>query len=252
MREERVSSHLQALRRTVLISLLCIIGGSACAFPFYRDLFSFAMKTLPLNHWGNFSETPLLILTPLEGVNVALKVSFLVGFCLTSPVWGGCWISFIWPALLEKEKRVAFSFLIGSGFSGVIALLIAYYFTLPLVNEILFTFSSAIGQNAWSLASYLDYLFLFFFSHVGVGEGIWVMWCLVHYQFVTAEQLAAKRRHMIVISLILGALLTPPDVVTQLLFALPLIGCYEIAIAYAHWVARWRHRPAARNQRALT
>ena len=60
-----------------------------------------------------------------------------------------------------------------------------------------------------------------------------VIFLLVHYRLISTDTLVAKRRPMVVAAFILGAILTPPDVITQLALALPLIGLYEIAIVYS-------------------
>ena len=120
-------------------------------------------------------------------------------------------------------------------FSVACGCAIAYCFTLPLANEYLTFFNSSIGQNAWTLNHYVNYVLFLSFGHAIAAELALLLFVLVHYRFLSPEWLISKRRYMIVVAFILGALLTPPDVLTQILLAVPLMGIYEIAILYAKW-----------------
>ena len=106
--------------------------------------------------------------------------------------------------------------------------------TLPIANDYLSLFNSSIGQNAWTLDHYVNYVLCLCLGHAIAAELSVLLLVLVHFGLLSAEWLIAKRRVMIVGAFILGALLTPPDVLTQLLLAFPLIGIYEIAICYAN------------------
>lgn len=175
----------------------------------------------------------LVLLGPLEGMLMALKTSFWVGTVGTSPLWLLFLMQFIMPGLRIREKRLAWSFLVTSIVLVSIGCLFAFYITIPIANQYLLTFNQSIGVNLWSLEHYLDYtLFLLLANGIAfelAAIGIFA----VRLGFVSAETLVAYRRHAIVSAFILGALLTPPDVLTQLLLAFPLIGLYESLILYA-------------------
>src|SRR5204863_41436 len=110
-----------------------------------------------------------------------------------------------------------------------------YYVTLPLANQYLFLFNNSIGQNAWTLIHYVQYVLFLCLGHAIAAELGLLLLTLVHFRFLSPDWLIAKRRYMIVLAFVLGAFLTPPDVLTQLLLALPLIALYEVAIWYAKW-----------------
>lgn len=176
---------------------------------------------------------PLVILGPLEGMKIALKTAFLVGFVLTAPLWGFCLAKFIAPALRREEKRAAIPFLLTSAGFIVMGGAFAYYVTIPLANAYLAQFNSLIGVNLWSLSHYLDYsLFLLIANAAAFQLAVFGLFA-VHYRLVTAETLSSHRRGAIVAAFILGALLTPPDVATQILMAIPLIALYESVVLYA-------------------
>ncbi len=182
--------------------------------------------------------SPLLILGPLDGLALVFKLSLWLSIALTAPLWGWYWLRFILPGLKEQERRLLVPFLIGSLISLSLGVAFAYYVTLPLATHYLTHLNLSIGQNAWSLNHYINYLMLVCLGHAIAAELGLLLLFLVHFRLLSPSWLIAKRRYMIVLAFILSALLTPPDVLTQVLLALPLIGLYEISI----WYARWRSR----------
>ena len=175
----------------------------------------------------------LVLFGPTEGMLTALKVSFWLGLLLSSPVWATLLLRFALPALYPNERRLLWLFLGGTLTALLAGFSFAYLVTIPFANSYLETFNASIGRNLWSLSHYLDYTLMLMIANGMAFEFGLALFLLVHIGFLTAGWMASKRRHMIVLAFILGALLTPPDVPTQLMLALPLIGLYELAILYA-------------------
>ncbi len=175
----------------------------------------------------------LVLFGPIEGMTLSLKVCFWLGLILSSPIWLWLIFRFFAPGLRKQERQLAVPFLgLAALFlAGGIAL--AYFITIPLANQYLWTFNADIGTNLWSLSQYIHYSFFLMLANGGAFELGLVLFVLVHLGILGAEAMAAKRRHMILIAFILGALLTPPDVLTQVMLAVPLILLYELAIIYA-------------------
>jgi len=184
------------------------------------------------------NQPALLIMGPIEGMSLVLKTCLWLSLALTSPVWGWVWLQFVLPALRKNERMVLYPFLILSLLFLAMGGAIAYYVTLPIANHYLLYFNNSIGQNAWTFMHYMDYLLFLCLGHAVAAELALLLFILVHFRFLSADWLAGKRRHMIVSILVLSALLTPPDVLTQLFLAIPLIGVYEVAIQYAKWRKR--------------
>lgn len=180
-----------------------------------------------------FPVNRLVVFGPIEGMMTMLKVCFWCGVVGSSPLWIYLALQFVAPALRSHEKKLIFPFLAFSLIFSLIGIAFAYYLTIPLANQYLYSFNSSIGLNLWSLAQYLDYTVILLLSNGLAFELSLILFFLVHYGIVSAEALKAKRRLMIVLAFIIGALLTPPDVLTQVMLALPLIGLYELTIVYA-------------------
>lgn len=177
----------------------------------------------------------LWIFGPLEGIMTACKVCFWVGLIGTSPIWIWLVMQFVAPALRSEELRLVFPFLVASLLCLIAGFFCAYYFTIPLSNQYLIDFNSDIGSNLWSLSQYVDYtLFILLANGLAFELGC-ILFLLVHFRILNVDKMVRIRRYMIVAAFVLGAILTPPDIVSQLLLAIPLIILYEIAIVYARF-----------------
>lgn len=179
-----------------------------------------------------------LVMGPLEGLILVFKICFWISLCLTAPIWSWFGLQFVLPGLYQRERSFLFIFLISSLCCLILGIAAAYYVTLPIANQSLFLFNSTIGQNAWTLAHYINYVLILCFGHAIAAELALFLFILVRFGFLPSEWLITQRRWMIVLAFVLGALLTPPDVLTQLLLAIPLVILYEFAILYAKWIAR--------------
>ena len=180
----------------------------------------------------------LVLLGPLEGLCVALKLSFFMGLLLSSPFWGWVIIRFISPGLQKKENHLMKSFFILSLIFILTGCSFAFFVTIPVANTYLLAFNEGLGTNLWSLERYLDYsLFLIFANGVAFELGAIGIF-FVQLRIVSAETLKVNRRYAIVAAFIIATLLTPPDVLTQLLLAIPLIIIYEGIIIYAQLLFR--------------
>ena len=178
----------------------------------------------------------LAVFGPVEGMLITFKVCFWLGVVLAAPFWVYFVLNFIMPALRADERRLILPFLGLSLLFMSTGACLAYLMTIPMANQYLQVFNASIGLNFWSLSQYLDYtLFLVLANALAFEMGV-ILLFLVHYGVLTASMMASKRRHMIVMAFILGALLTPPDVLTQFMLAIPLMGLYELILIYARFL----------------
>lgn len=175
----------------------------------------------------------LVLFSPIEGVLSAFKTCFWVGLVGTSPVWLLFLLNFVAPALHPHERRLLMPFLLLSLLFLSAGIAFAYFVTIPLANQYFITFNEGIGVNLWSLANYLDYTVVLLLSS-GLAFEIAVMGLfLVHFGMLSPEKMRGKRQYAVVGAFIIGALLTPPDIFSQLMLAIPLILLYEFLIVYA-------------------
>ncbi|WP_292662037.1 twin-arginine translocase subunit TatC [Nitratifractor sp.] len=161
---------------------------------------------------------------------VALKVSFFAGLLLALPVilWQ-LWL-FIAPGLYEHEKKMVLPFVIGGSVMFIIGVLFAYYVVTPFGFQFLITFGSFLYTPLINIEDYVG-----FFTKIMLGFGIAFEMPVVAYflglmGLITDRTLKDFFKYAIVIIFLLAALLTPPDVLTQMLMAGPLILLYGLSI----------------------
>lgn len=194
----------------------------------------------------------LLNLSPSEAFFIAFRVALYGAIVVAAPCWIFFMGQFFLPALNLKERRVLFQWL-GWGvllfFSGVC---LTYYVLLPIALRASVEYSHLLGLEAfaWRADEYISFVTKFI---VGMGIGFQfpiVVLILVKLGLLTHQQLAHYRRHVVVLSLILGALLTTPEVITQIAMAVPLYILYEISIWIAtYWDWKRRRAEAAASRR---
>lgn len=180
----------------------------------------------------------LVILGPLEGLLISLKSSLWIGTFASSPLWLLLVTQFFLPGLRSHEKRLILPFILTSITFILMGSLFAYWVTIPIANRYLASFNETIGTNLWSLGNYLDYtLFLLMANGLAFELGAVGVFA-VHLQYLTAEGLTANRRIAILMIFVISAILTPPDILTQFMLAIPLISLYEAVIIYARLQGR--------------
>ena len=180
-------------------------------------------------------EVRLHNLSPGEDFFVAFHVALYGAVAVSSPFWIYFLGGFILPALNFKERRVIFSWLGWGLFLFLAGVLSTYFLMLPVALKASVKYSNLLGFSAadWQANEYISFVCKFI---LGMGVGFQfplVVLFLVKLGMVTYQQLAHYRRHMVVLSLILGAILTTPEPITQIAMAVPLYLLYEICI----WIA---------------
>ncbi len=224
--------HVEDLRKTLLKMLLACGCGVFLSFVFYDKLFSlllYPIHTLPVK---------VVILGPIEGFSAALKMSVWVGTALTSPLWGWFLLQFLLPALKKEEKNLLPLFMSTLFGFFILGALFAYFITLPLASKYLLSFNTPLGENLWSLGNYMDYTALLLLASGLSFEVFSFLVCGAYLGVIQPEWLAHYRRGFVVFAFILGAIVTPPDVLTQLLVAVPLVILYELCF----WVLKVRNQ----------
>lgn len=165
---------------------------------------------------------------------VPYKLTLLVSFLIALPfvfyrVWG-----FVSPALYRHEKRLVVPLLVSSVALFYIGMAFAFYVVLPLMFQILPGFAPENVQVAPDIAQYLDFVMMIFVAF-GFGFEMPIATILIITTgMVTAKELGKKRPYVIVGAFIVGMFLTPPDVLSQLLLAIPMWLLFELGLVLSH------------------
>ena len=239
--------HLEDLRWTLIKSLtalmlgmiVCLVAGNKLAW----------VMTLPIAKSG--VKIQLEYLDPAAPFMSAIHMGFFGGIILAAPVIFYYLAQFLVPALKRKEKKYFFrACAIGTGLflSGVA---VCYFLIMPLAIRAAVQYSQwLLGQPydptrvfLWRAEPYFSFTTKFM---IGMGLGFElpvVLLTLVRLGVLDYKKLAAMRRYMVVICLVMGAILTTPEVVTQICMAVPLYCLYELSVWIAwHWERQERKK----------
>ena len=231
---EDLKPHIADLRKALSISALSVIVLFFVCFSFNTVILNFMIEPLV----ASLPKGSTVIFTKVqEPFFTAIKVSFFTGFLLSLPIiFWQIW-SFIAPALYANEKKfvipfVLFAtimFLLGAGFS--------YYVVVPIGLEFLINFGSALFSALPSIGEYVG-----FFTKLVFGFGIAfelpvLTLFLAKIGLINGQILRDFFKFAVVIIFVLSAILTPPDMVTQFLMAVPMIILYGFSILIADYVS---------------
>ena len=228
--------HLVELRKRLGLSVLSIFIGFIVAFVFHEIILEWI--TAPLNealeqvaHLSQKAADGMVTTHQVGGAFfVALKVSFFAGILAALPfILYQLWL-FIAPGLYSNEKKMVIPFVVGGTVMFAVGVLFAYYVVTPFGFQFLITFGSFLYTPLINIEDYVG-----FFTKIMMGFGIAFelpvfAYFLALLGMVTDKTMKDFFKYAILIIFVVASLLTPPDVLTQLLMAAPLILLYGISI----------------------
>ena len=233
--------HLIELRRRLLWSFAALGAAFALCLYFARPIFGFLVQ--PLLRAG---QGKLIYTNVFEAFFAEIKVAFFSALMLAFPVIANQMWQFVAPGLYAKEKKALLPFLLFTPLLFLTGAAMAYYVAMPVALHFLLGYQGNIGgvtQEALpGVGNYLDFVTKFIFGF-GVAFLLPVLLMLMERAgLVTRQQLKSGRRYAIVGAFAIAAVLTPPDVVSQLMLAIPMCLLYELGIVAAGWL-KPRPRP---------
>lgn len=225
------TSHLEELRKRLIRVLVGIGIGFLFCYGFNEKIILLLQKP--------YGER-LVFISPTEAFFVTLKVSFFAGIFLAIPlIFHEVWV-FCAPGLKESEKKFTWYFMIfGTGLFCV-GVLFCYFVVLPFGVKFLLSYQSPVLSPMISVNHYITFALLFLFAFGIIFNLPLVIALLTQIGVVGPDILRRNRRYAILVMFIVGALLTPPDVFSQIMMALPLIVLYEISIIVSSYFAKNR------------
>lgn len=234
--------HLLELRRRLLLSVAALAVAFAICLYFARPIFAFLVHPLVAAGQGKLIYTQIF-----EAFFVEIKVAFFASLMLAFPVIANQLWQFVAPGLYRNEKRAILPFLLATPVLFLMGAALAYYVAIPVALHFLLGFQGDLGgvkQEALpAVGNYLTFVMQFLWGF-GLSFLLPVLLMLLERAgIVTRLQLIGARRYAIVGAFAIAAVLTPPDIGSQLLLAIPLMLLYELAII-GIWFSE-RARPAA-------
>ena len=228
-----LSGHLKELRNRVFICLLALLAGFAGCLALAPRLVTM------LTDMGTAYHYVYVYIAPQELLMVYISLALTGGLVIAFPFIGYHIYAFCGPGLKQREKL----FTLGTLFFGTVCfcvgVLFAYYLSVPFMLRFLIQFSADVSVSASiSIQQYVTFLLTVFVIFGVVFELPVISVLLTVLGILKAEWMAKGRRAMLVVIFIVAAIITPPDVVSQVMVAVPMIGLYELSILLSRLFGR--------------
>lgn len=232
---QNIIAHLLELRKRLLNSVLALLLVFICLFPWASDLYALLAQPLlaKLPQGGHMIATD--VTTPFF---VPMKVALMTAFLIALPfILYQAW-SFVAPGLYAHEKRWIVPLVVASLILFVSGMAFAYFAVFPMVFGFITASAPAGVAVMTDIDKYLSFVLTMFLAFGVTFQVPVAVVAMVKMGFVSVAKLREIRRYVIVGAFIVAAVLTPPDVVSQFMLAVPLWLLYEAGI----WVAVWMTR----------
>src|SRR5690349_14372890 len=216
--QETFLSHLIELRSRLVHSIVAVVIVLVALFPWAKDIYSLLarplLKTLP--------QGSTMIATDVTGTFlVPLKVTLMAAFLVALPyVLYQMW-AFVAPGLYQHEKKLVAPVLVSSFIFFLLGMSFAYFFVFPIAFGFFAHYTPAGVQMMTDIDKYLSFVLTMFIAFGVTFEVPVIVIVLVRMGIVSLEKLRSIRAYVIVGAFVVGAIFTPPDVVSQLLLAVP-------------------------------
>ena len=220
--------HLTELRKRIIYSIFAVLVGTAIAYNFLDDIMLWLIEPAG----------KLYYMQPAEAFFVYVKVTLFSGFILALPViFYEAW-AFLLPALTMRERLILSILVPFSVVLFVGGILFSFKLVLPIAMTFFLGMGGADFQPFLSAGSYFDFVLTFVLPFGLLFELPLIMMVLAWMGLITSEMLAAKFRIVILVCFVIGALLTPPDVISQTMMAVPMIMLYGVGYVGVKYILR--------------
>jgi len=228
--------HLTELRSRLLRSFLILLITFILCYLFSEEIYRFLVKPYSNAVLESNLDRRLIFTALHEAFLTYLKVAFFAAFFISSPIFLTQLWKFIAPGLYKNEKQALLPYLIATPLLFLLGGMLVYYLIMPLAIKFFLSFESVADTNSIAIqleAKVNEYLSLIMRLIFAFGISFQlpiVLSLLARIGFLDSEYLKTRRKYVVVIIFAIAAVLTPPDPITQIGLALPLLILYELSI----------------------
>lgn len=234
-----LSGHLRELRNRILVCVILLVVVFGVCLSFAPQIVTL------LTDMGERYNYVYVYIAPQELFLVYMNVALVGAVVVCFPVLAYQIYAFCSPGLSGKERGYISGSLIAGGLCFLLGVAFAYFISLPFMLRFLIQFTGEVDVSASiSIQQYVSFLLTVFVIFGLVFELPVVSVLLTGLGLVKAEWLVKGRKVMIVIIFVLAAIITPPDIVSQIMVAVPMLGLYEISIALSRMVGKMKKTAA--------
>jgi sec-independent protein translocase protein TatC len=232
--QETFISHLVELRDRLLRAIIAVVVLTLVMIPWAKEIY--AVLAQPL--LAALPAGATMIATDVTGTFlVPLKVTLMAGFVIALPyVLYQAW-AFVAPGLYRHEKRLALPVIVTSFLFFLVGMSFAYFVVFPVAFGFFASYAPTGVQMMTDIDKYLSFVLTMFIAFGLTFETPVIVVVLVRLGIVGLDKLKAARPYIVVGAFVIGAIFTPPDVISQLLLAIPLWLLYEVGLFVARFVS---------------
>jgi len=225
-----VLAHLAELRRRSTIAVVVYAIGVMVLMNFSEPVFEFISQPLRA---ALQPDTPLIFLNAPDVFFTYLKIALVLSLFVTAPITLYQFWAFVAPGLYQHERRSFVAYFFGSLGLLIAGGAFAFYIVFPLIFQFFLGFSTDMIQAMPAVKEYLSLVLKLLFAFGMSFQIPIVIMLLVRLNIVDAATLAEKRRYVIVWAFVFAAILTPPDIISQVLLGIPMLMLYEVGLFLA-------------------
>ncbi len=244
-----IFQHLTELRKRLIWSSVAIIIGATICYNLSSYIFDFF--TVPFEN--QFPTGTLVGTGPAEAFVLKIKLACFAGFVLVMPfLFYQMWL-FVAPGLYQEEKKLVLPFVFSSTILFLIGMLFSYYLVLPVAYDFFFSEyeSIKIVPNI-RITEHLSMVIKMLLAFGCVFEFPVISVLLAKFGLITSKMMITSWRYVVVFCFVVGAVLTPPDVVSQMLMAIPMLVLYVISIGLVSLIEKKQKKTTEQDNSVAT
>ncbi len=249
--------HLIELRKRLLISSVAFVIAFLVCYHFAKDIYSFLVQPLAVILASKGGDRKMIYTALTEAFLTYVKVAAFSAVFVCFPVWAGQLWAFVAPGLYKKERRAFLPFLLATPVLFVAGASSVYYLVLPMAWKFFLSFETTGPDNSGlpiqleaKVSDYLSLVMKLILAF-GIAYQMPVLFSLLaRVGIISAADLRAKRRYAIVGVFVAAAIMTPPDIISQLSLAIPMLVLYEVSILACMWIEKSKAKADAEQAAA--
>jgi len=223
--------HLNELRRRLLIIVFSVLAATIACFFYAGPILEVLTQGIDL-----------IYIRPPEAMMAHFRIAFTVGIMAASPVIFYQVVAFLAPALTRREKRVLLLAVVMMFFLFIAGISFAWFVVYPFALNFFAGFATEQLTPFYTVSEYVSFASGFLLGFGLVFQLPLLFWVLGALGLISSKFLRSSRKYALIIILILSAIITPPDVISQILMTIPMLGLYEMGILMVAATERKRRR----------